>query len=75
MSSPDEYEIKEQLPNCLRIWNDDVDAGGFFVAILTKSSNYQEPNIEIDRVLEPEQIKPDEINFPQPIESVMHTMI
>ena len=75
MSSPDEYEIKEQLPNCLRIWNDDVDAGGFFVAILTKSSNYQEPNVEIDRVLEPEQIKPDESNFPQPIESDMHTMI
>jgi hypothetical protein len=75
MSSPDEYEIKEQLPNCLRIWNDDVDAGGFFVAILTKSSNYQEPNVEIDRILEPEQIKPDESNFPQPIESDMHTMI
>ena len=75
MSSPDEYEIKEQLPNCLRIWNDDVDAGGFFVAILAKSSNYQEPNVEIDRILEPEQIKPDESNFPQPIESDMHTMI
>ena len=75
MSSPDEYEIKEQLPNCLRIWNDDVDAGGFFVAILAKSSNYQEPNVEIDRILEPEQIKPDESNFPQPIESNMHTMI
>ncbi|MDB4865519.1 RsmB/NOP family class I SAM-dependent RNA methyltransferase [Euryarchaeota archaeon] len=75
MSSPDEYDIKEQLPNCLRIWNDDVDAGGFFVAILAKSSNYQEPNVEIDRILEPEQIKPDESNFPQPIESDMHTMI
>ena len=75
MSSPDEYDIKEQLPNCLRIWNDDVDAGGFFVAILAKSSNYQEPNVEIDRILEPEQIKPDESNFPQPIESDMYTMI
>ena len=63
------------FPNCLRIWNDDVDAGGFFVAILAKSSNYQEPNVEIDRILEPEQIKPDESNFPQPIESDMHTMI
>ena len=75
MSSPDEYEIKEQLPNCLRIWNDDVDAGGFFVAILTKSSNYKEAIVEIDKVLSPEQIKPDEINFPQPITSVLHTTI
>ena len=75
MSSPVENKIKEQLPNCLRIWNDDVNASGFFVAILIKSSNYQEPKVVIDRVLESEQIKPDERNFPQPIESDTHKMI
>ena len=69
MLSPMESKIKEQLPNCLRIWNDDVDAGGFFVAVLIKSPDYEELKIEIDRVLEPEQIKPDEIGFPQPIDS------
>ena len=75
MLSPVEDRIKKQLPNCLRIWNDDVDAGGFFVAVLTKSSNYKEAIVEIDKVLSPEQIKPDEINFPQPITSVLHTTI
>jgi hypothetical protein len=75
MLSPVEDQIKKQLPNCLRIWNDDVDAGGFFVAVLTKSSNYKEAKVEIDKVLSPEQIKPDEINFPQPITSVLHTTI
>jgi NOL1/NOP2/sun family putative RNA methylase len=75
MLSPVDKEIKNQLTNCLRIWNDDVDAGGFFIAALHKSSNYQEKEIEVDRVLKPENIKPDEINFPQPINSEITKMI
>jgi NOL1/NOP2/sun family putative RNA methylase len=75
MLSPVDKEIKNQLTNCLRIWNDDVDAGGFFIAALHKSSNYQEKEIEVDRILKPENIKPDEINFPQPINSEITEMI
>lgn len=75
MLSPVDKEIKNQLTNCLRIWNDDVDAGGFFIAALHKSSNYQEKEIEVDRILKPENIKPDEINFPQPIDSEITEMI
>ena len=75
MLSPVDKEIKNQLTNCLRIWNDDVDAGGFFIAALHKSSNYQEKEIEVDRILKPENIKPDEINFPQPIDSEISEMI
>lgn len=75
MLSPVDKEIKNQLTNCLRIWNDDVDAGGFFIAALHKSSNYQEKEIEVDRIIEPENIKPDEINFPQPINSEITKMI
>jgi NOL1/NOP2/sun family putative RNA methylase len=75
MLSPVDKEIKNQLTNCLRIWNDDVDAGGFFIAALHKSSKYQEKEIEVDRILKPENIKPDEINFPQPINSEITKMI
>ncbi len=75
MHPPSENEIKKQLPKCLRIWNDDVDAGGFFVAVFSKSSDYEEKKINIDRVLNNNQIKPDEIGFPQPVDSAISGMI
>jgi len=75
MHPPSENEIKKQLPKCLRIWNDDVDAGGFFVAVFSKSSDYEEKKINIDRVLNDNQIKPDEIGFPQPVDSTISGMI
>ncbi len=75
MHPPSENKIKKQLPKCLRIWNDDVDAGGFFVAVFSKSSDYEEKKINIDRVLNDNQIKPDEIGFPQPVDSAISGMI
>ncbi len=45
MYSPSENKIKKQLPKCLRIWNDDVDAGGFFIAVFLKSSSYEEKEL------------------------------
>ena len=75
MYSPSENKIKKQLPKCLRIWNDDVDAGGFFIAVFLKSSSYEEKEIDIDRILNDNQIKPDEISFPQPIDSATSKMI
>ena len=75
MYSPSENKIKKQLPKCLRIWNDDVDAGGFFIAVFLKSSSYEEKEVDIDRILNDNQIKPDEISFPQPIDSATSKMI
>jgi NOL1/NOP2/sun family putative RNA methylase len=75
MYSPSENKIKKQLPKCLRIWNDDVDAGGFFIAVFLKSSSYEEKEVDIDRILNDNQIKPDEISFPQPIDSATSEMI
>ena len=67
MLSPNENRIKDELKKCHRIWNDDIKAGGFFVAVLEKSVQYGEENVEYDRFIEPEKIKPDELNFPRPL--------
>lgn len=75
MLAPTKNSIKKELKKCLRIWNDDVEAGGFFVAILEKSEDYNEKNVDYDRFIEPEKVKPDEDNFPQPISSETEEMI
>ena len=59
----------------MRIWNDDVKAGGFFVAVLEKDKNYNQEKVEYDKFLEPEKIRSDEVNFPQPIRSETREMI
>ena len=75
MRPPIDNNIKEELKKCLRIWNDDVSAGGFFVAVLEKNEDYDEGRVEYDKFLEPGKIKPDEENFPQPIRSEIREMI
>ena len=75
MLAPTKNSIKKELRKCLRIWNDDVEAGGFFVAVLKKSKDYAENNVNYDRFIEAEKIKPDEVNFPQPINSEIEEMI
>ena len=75
MLAPTKNSIKKELSKCLRIWNDDVEAGGFFVAVLEKSKDYAENNVDYDRFIEPEKVKPDEVNFPQPINSEIEEMI
>jgi 16S rRNA C967 or C1407 C5-methylase (RsmB/RsmF family) len=75
MLAPSKNSIKKELKKCLRIWNDDVEAGGFFVAILEKSEDYNEKNVDYDRFIEPEKVKPDDTNFPQPISSEIEEMI
>ena len=72
---PINNSIKEELKKCLRIWNDDVDAGGFFVAVLEKKIDYGELKVDYDKILEPEKIKPDEENFPQPIKPEIGELI
>ena len=75
MLAPTKNSIKKELRKCLRIWNDDVEAGGFFVAVLEKSEDYAENHVDYDRFIEPEKVKPDEVNFPQPINSEIEKMI
>ena len=75
MLPPTDIDIKEELKKCLRIWNDDVKAGGFFVAVLKKEEEYVEKIVDFDKIIEPEKVKPDEINFPQPISSKIEDMI
>tara|TARA_B100000475_G_C15009907_1_gene319840 strand:- start:60 stop:1715 length:1656 start_codon:yes stop_codon:yes gene_type:complete len=75
MLAPTKNSIKKELRKCLRIWNDDVEAGGFFVAVLNKSKDYVENNVDYDRFIEAEKVKPDEVNFPQPINSEIEEMI
>jgi len=75
MLAPTKNSIKKELRKCLRIWNDDVEAGGFFVAVLNKSKDYVENNVDYDRFIEPEKVKPDEVNFPQPINSEIEEII
>ena len=75
MTPPTKNNIKEELKKCLRIWNDDVKAGGFFVAVLEKDEDYGEKKVDYDKILQPENIKPDELNFPQPINFETREMI
>ena len=75
MLAPTKNSIKKELRKCLRIWNDDVEAGGFFIAVLEKSKDYTENNVDYDRFIEPEKVKPDEVNFPQPINSEIEEII
>jgi hypothetical protein len=75
MLPPTDIDIKEELKKCLRIWNDDVKAGGFFVAVLKKEEEYVEKIVDFDKIIEPEKVKPDEMNFPQPISSKIEDMI
>jgi NOL1/NOP2/sun family putative RNA methylase len=72
---PINNSIKEELKKCLRIWNDDVNAGGFFVAVLKKDDDYDELKVDYDKILKPEKIKPDEENFPQPIKPEIGELI
>ena len=46
MLPPTDIDIKEELKKCLRIWNDDVKAGGFFVAVLKKEEEYVEKIVD-----------------------------
>ncbi len=68
MLPPKESEIAEQLARCMRVWNDSIGGGGFFLAVLEKSADApQRPAPEVQSFLSPEEVKPDPGNFPQPL--------
>ena len=68
MLSPKESEIAEQLTRCMRVWNDSIGGGGFFLAVLEKSADApRRPAPEVRSFLSPDEVKPDPGNFPQPL--------
>ena len=76
MMPPKESEISEQLAHCMRVWNDSIDGGGFFLAVLEKSADApQRPTPEVHTFLSPEDVKPDPRNSPQPLSESMASSI
>jgi len=76
MMPPKESEISEQLAHCMRVWNDSIDGGGFFLAVLEKSADApQRPTPEVHTFLNPEDVKPDPGNSPQPLSESMASSI
>lgn len=68
MFPPKESEIAEQLAHCMRVWNDSIGGGGFFLAVLEKSADAsQRPVPEVLSFLSPEDVKPDDGSSPQPL--------
>ena len=76
MMPPKESEISEQLAHCMRVWNDSIDGGGFFLAVLEKSTDApKRPTPEVHTFLSPEDVKPDPGNSPQPLSESMASSI
>ena len=68
MLPPEEQGIAEQLPCCMRVWNDAIGGGGFFLAVLEKSLDASpQPVPDNASVLDPEDVKPDAASSPQPL--------
>ena len=65
---PSESRIGESLPLCMRVWNDQSKAGGFFLAVFEKElDSDDDTNVEIEHRLSDEEEPQDNENLPQPI--------
>ena len=74
--SPSEKEIIDALPLCMRVWNDESTAGGFFLAVIEKKSSVEtEANILVNRVLTEDEAPVDNEDVPQPISSDTRTIL
>jgi 16S rRNA C967 or C1407 C5-methylase (RsmB/RsmF family) len=68
MQPPSEQGIASQLPRSMRVWNDKIGGGGFFLAVLEKSEDAPErPAPEVEVKMTAEEVKPDSDNSPRPI--------
>ena len=74
MLPPTEDHIIKSLKNCVRIWNDKIDGGGFFVSILEKRNDAIYSN-RMEDILVNSDVKPDPYNFPVPISNVLKDKI
>ena len=67
MLPPAEGRISSALSNCMRIWNDKVDAGGFFLAVLEKTADAPSKHVTAEHTLQPEEVRPDPHDSPLPL--------
>ncbi len=72
---PTETDIAEQLPLSMRVWNDQSEGGGFFLAILEKSADAELKKIEVQETLSPDESPRDKDMAPQPISDSQKTML
>ena len=72
---PTENDISKQLPLCMRVWNDQSEGGGFFLAILEKSDNVESKKIEVQETLSAEDSPRDKDMAPQPISDSQKAML
>ena len=74
--SPSEKELIDALPLCMRVWNDESTAGGFFLAVIEKKSSVEtESNTQVNRELTEEEAPVDNEDVPQPISSETRTIL
>ena len=74
--SPSEKEIIDTLPLCMRVWNDESTAGGFFLAVIEKKSSLEtEANTLFNRELTEDEAPVDNEDVPQPISSDTRTIL
>ena len=74
--SPSEKEIIDALPLCMRVWNDESTAGGFFLAVIEKKFSVEtESNSQVNRELTEEEAPVDNVDVPQPISSETRTIL
>lgn len=75
-SPPTEKHIAAALSNCMRVWNDQSRGGGFFLAILDKSSSAEpRQQAEVEEVLTEDKAPRDHENSPRPLSSEQHSML
>ena len=67
MMPPAEKWISSALPRCIRIWNDKIDAGGFFLAVLELSADNRSRQITAAYTLERDEVRPDPQDSPMPL--------
>jgi len=67
MLPPAENDISSSLSRCMRIWNDRVDAGGFFLAVLEKSTDATFMQKPTEHTLQPDEVRPDPHDSPRPL--------
>ena len=74
--SPSEKEIIDALPLCMRVWNDESTAGGFFLAVIEKKSSVEtEASTLVNRELTEDEAPVDNEDVPQPISSETRTIL
>jgi|TARA_B100000085_G_C18548997_1_gene515067 NOL1/NOP2/sun family putative RNA methylase len=75
MLPPKEKRVSESLANCMRIWNDDIGGGGFFISVMQKSQDASTGLVDVESVKRSDSVKPDIPSSPQPIDKSLSKTI